>query len=355
MQQRERAGQRQAHHPFLQPVKCWDVEAAADGSWAPSGPGLPLWLDTASGEVLTEEPPGAQPAEVQGGLFCDEPGLGKTVTGVRRTQRSHGKPSVCKAVESVFAPRCRRCLCLPSSPPALPARCAVQLGLVLRSLGTLPAAPPGLEPVWVEPRCRGYYSLPQEQAASAAQLTRSRSSGRCTRSSVSAAGGASEPSGSQAAEGDSDPEAPRKRQRCSPSAPPDAAAEAAAAGSEAAGGAAAMDEEAAAAGVEAGEAAGGAAAMEEEAAAAAEEEAAAGEARWAQCDFCEKWRRLPPGSQVRRGHPAASGFASMRYCCAPLVTLVSFLCVLARLFTRLPARMPPCTCRRRLPAPGCAA
>lgn len=71
-----------APHPFVQAICCSELEAdsAASAFGQPAGPGLPLWLDTASGEVLTEAPPELR--SVRGGLFADEPGLGKTITAV---------------------------------------------------------------------------------------------------------------------------------------------------------------------------------------------------------------------------------------------------------------------------------
>lgn len=82
MQQREKAGGKPLPHPTLVPVLCqelagWGPEAAFG---APSGPGLPLWLDTESGKLLTEPPPEVQ--DVASGLFCDDPGLGKTISAV---------------------------------------------------------------------------------------------------------------------------------------------------------------------------------------------------------------------------------------------------------------------------------
>ncbi len=79
---RQQAGGEAAAHPFIQAICCSELEAnsAAAAFGEPAGPGLPLWLDTASGEVLTEPPPTLR--SVRGGLFTDEPGLGKTITAV---------------------------------------------------------------------------------------------------------------------------------------------------------------------------------------------------------------------------------------------------------------------------------
>ena len=80
----QQAGGQAAAHPFIHAICCSELEAdsAAAAFGEPAGPGLPLWLDTASGEVLTEPPPVLR--SVRGGLFTDEPGLGKTITAVSR-------------------------------------------------------------------------------------------------------------------------------------------------------------------------------------------------------------------------------------------------------------------------------
>lgn len=81
-QQGQQADAVAAPHPFIHPICCSEVEAdsAAAAFSATAGPGLPLWLDAASGEVVTEAPPALR--AVRGGLFADEPGLGKTITAV---------------------------------------------------------------------------------------------------------------------------------------------------------------------------------------------------------------------------------------------------------------------------------
>lgn len=81
-------------HPTIAAVRCADVApgaAAAFGS-AAMQPGLPLWVDTSTGGCWAEEPPHARLLDFRGGLFCDEPGLGKTVTGVGR----HAAPPACR-------------------------------------------------------------------------------------------------------------------------------------------------------------------------------------------------------------------------------------------------------------------
>lgn len=78
----QQAGGEAAAHPFVHAICCSELKAdsATAAFGEPAGPGLPLWLDTASGEVLTEPPPALR--SVRGGLFTDEPGLGKTITAV---------------------------------------------------------------------------------------------------------------------------------------------------------------------------------------------------------------------------------------------------------------------------------
>jgi hypothetical protein len=119
MQRRERA-QQTLPHPTICALQCLELGADADPFWliqntpadsgthpagastangrllppngrtATSGSsgesasafqlGLPVWVDTASGELRTEAPPTVR--DSPGGLFCDEPGLGKTITSV---------------------------------------------------------------------------------------------------------------------------------------------------------------------------------------------------------------------------------------------------------------------------------
>jgi len=54
--------------------------SSSSGACRSYQPGLPFWGDTATGELHTEAPPVL--CDSPGGLFCDEPGLGKTITGV---------------------------------------------------------------------------------------------------------------------------------------------------------------------------------------------------------------------------------------------------------------------------------
>ncbi|KAG0579573.1 hypothetical protein KC19_4G107400 [Ceratodon purpureus] len=50
--------------------------------------GFPFYLDTVSGELSPETPPEVQ--DFRGGLFCDEPGLGKTVTALSLILKTQG-------------------------------------------------------------------------------------------------------------------------------------------------------------------------------------------------------------------------------------------------------------------------
>lgn len=55
--------------------------------------GLPLWGCAATGNIRTDEPPSV--TDIRGGFFCDEPGLGKTITAlalVLRTKDSVPRP-----------------------------------------------------------------------------------------------------------------------------------------------------------------------------------------------------------------------------------------------------------------------
>lgn len=54
---------------------------------APLSVGLPFWGDTATGQLLLEEP--EPPWDSPGGFNCDEPGLGKTIELVRRCLPLH--------------------------------------------------------------------------------------------------------------------------------------------------------------------------------------------------------------------------------------------------------------------------
>ncbi|PNH10338.1 F-box protein [Tetrabaena socialis] len=95
--------------PLLDPTK---LELAGG-----SGRGLAVWADVGSGELWVEAPPRLpEQQRVRGGFFCDEPGLGKTVTA---------------------------------------------LSLVLKTLGQLPAPPPGAVVTWTRNRAGrrvGYYT-----------------------------------------------------------------------------------------------------------------------------------------------------------------------------------------------------
>lgn len=57
-----------------------DAAAGAAGDAAALGARLPLWADAVTGALLPEEPPPLR--DFGGGLFADEPGLGKTITAV---------------------------------------------------------------------------------------------------------------------------------------------------------------------------------------------------------------------------------------------------------------------------------
>ena len=96
MQQRERASGPMPH-PTIRTFQCLELApdddpfVAAPNGLACTGDavrladlelGLPLWADTATGELWTEEP--SDLPDSPGGLFCDEPGLGKTITTVGR-------------------------------------------------------------------------------------------------------------------------------------------------------------------------------------------------------------------------------------------------------------------------------
>lgn len=51
--------------------------------------GFKVWGNTATGELLNKEPPSM--LDYRGGLFCDEPGLGKTVTVQALIARTLGR------------------------------------------------------------------------------------------------------------------------------------------------------------------------------------------------------------------------------------------------------------------------
>lgn len=71
-------------HPSIAAFCCAEVEPGAAACFAGAAlqPGLTLWVDTATGGFWTEQPPHWRLPDFKGGLFCDEPGLGKTITGV---------------------------------------------------------------------------------------------------------------------------------------------------------------------------------------------------------------------------------------------------------------------------------
>lgn len=336
MQQRER-GAAELPHPHVRGLVCLELEADTEGAafGGPWRPGLPLSLDMASGEARGEAAPALR--DVRGGLFADEPGLGKTVTAVSRAACCAAACHVCgggllavrvpclhcaaailaaqpqaaaHCAAAILAARPRKaaqafpacspvqCLVprLPRSSPPAP-----QIALVLRSLGTLPAAPDGMAVTWVSPR-RGYYCLPREAAATATQLLGSRgtrSSLRRSRSSGagSAAASAGEQQQQQQQGWQEDDITARerhiKRLKRSPSAGPPSQEGAAVAAAAA---------EPAAAEPAAAPPAPGAAGDPTAAAGKAGEGGAVGGAAgdtWLQCDLCQKWRRLPAGYQVR--------------------------------------------------------
>lgn len=168
----------------------------------------------------------------------------------------------------------------PLRPLPLP---SLQIALLLRTLGMLPAPPPGAEVVWVE-RCRtGYYLLPREEAASAARMMRRSSEGgrhslRRTRSSGGAAAG-----------GGSDQEGPGAHRKA-----PAAKRLRLAVGCR---GGLQRQPEPPRGGQESPAHAAVDAAQVQEAGDVAVVPAAPA---WLQCDLCGQWRRLPPGSKVGR-------------------------------------------------------
>ncbi|KAL4420646.1 hypothetical protein ABPG75_010302 [Micractinium tetrahymenae] len=247
MQGREAKGPPQPH-PTIAAFHCAEVApgAAACFGGGPLQPGLPLWVDTATGSCWTEEPPHWRLPDFQGGLFCDEPGLGKTVTGI---------------------------------------------ALLLRSLGVLPAAPPGAEVVWVQPGQKGYYLLPREEAATASRLMRKSSGGsrlslRRTRSSGAAAAAGE---GADGAAGEAP--AVKRRRRGSGS------GSASALGQQDEEQQAGVNDEGMDPGTVDAAAAAEGAAMEE----AAAEPKVPGAPDWLPCDLCGTWRRLPPGCEAPAG------------------------------------------------------
>lgn len=100
---------------------CWRRFTVADH-------GAAVWCNLATGDVSTEPPP--RVLDFRGGLLCDDPGLGKTIT---------------------------------------------MLALVVRTVGLLPVAPQGKRVEWFVPGKQGAYFLRQSEAASAATLQRTRS------------------------------------------------------------------------------------------------------------------------------------------------------------------------------------
>eukprot|EP00887_Chlorella_sp_A99_P007154 scaffold2.g7154.t1 len=105
------------------PHPCWAQFTTAGGD------GTPFWGNVATGELSAEPPPPVR--DFRGGLLCDDPGLGKTVS---------------------------------------------MIALVCRTAGLLPAPPPGKEVQWADAeRRRGTYLLSAAEAATATQLRRSAS------------------------------------------------------------------------------------------------------------------------------------------------------------------------------------
>nr|XP_024399030.1 F-box protein At3g54460-like isoform X2 [Physcomitrium patens] len=62
--------------------------------------GFPFYLDTVSGELSPEKPPEVH--DFRGGLFCDEPGLGKTVTALSLILKTQGMTADAPANTEVF-------------------------------------------------------------------------------------------------------------------------------------------------------------------------------------------------------------------------------------------------------------
>lgn len=165
----------------------------------------------------------------------------------------------------------------------------LQIALLLRSLGVLPAPPPRAEVVWVQPGREGYYLLPREAAATASRLMRKGSGGsqrrmRRTRSSGGAAAVDEECEEGGGGEGEAPPAAMQCRRTSSIGIGPTQEQELQQGGTSAAV-AAAAEEKA------------------EARVAGAEADVPAAPA-WLQCDLCSKWRRLPPGREVRLAPPA---------------------------------------------------
>lgn len=81
-------------HPTIAAFCCAQVAPGGAACFVGGArqPGLPFWIDTADGTRWVEEPPQWRLLDFKGGLFCDEPGLGKTITGVRSPRRQHAAP-----------------------------------------------------------------------------------------------------------------------------------------------------------------------------------------------------------------------------------------------------------------------
>jgi hypothetical protein len=81
MQLREQASG-PLQHPTIRAFQCLELrQPPGDGDAAPCyTPGRLFWADTATGKLLTQPLPVL--LDSPGGMLCDEPGLGKTITVV---------------------------------------------------------------------------------------------------------------------------------------------------------------------------------------------------------------------------------------------------------------------------------
>ncbi|CAL8471722.1 g11264 [Coccomyxa elongata] len=88
-------------YPHQRAALRWMLEREKEASLMPhptwrffqTKDGLPLWGCAATGNIRTDEPPSV--TDIRGGFFCDEPGLGKTITAlalVLRTKDSIPRP-----------------------------------------------------------------------------------------------------------------------------------------------------------------------------------------------------------------------------------------------------------------------
>ncbi|KAL0035614.1 hypothetical protein WJX79_002795 [Trebouxia sp. C0005] len=66
---------------------CGEIEDPCWKGLVSSG-GLPCWVCTATGQFAVDPPPAL--TDCRGGLFCDEPGLGKTITGLALICKTRG-------------------------------------------------------------------------------------------------------------------------------------------------------------------------------------------------------------------------------------------------------------------------